>query len=83
MPNYDMKFSVSAVAHSLETDRELVKKWAYFFSEYLEPAANPPKGTQRLFSAEDLGVLSDISMYWESANFSSRTCCPANTPLLR
>jgi hypothetical protein len=32
MLKVDMKFSVSEVAHSLETDRELVKKWAYFLT---------------------------------------------------
>lgn len=66
MPNYEMKFSVSEAANSLETDRELVKKWTYLFSDYLEPTANPPKGIPRQFSADDLRVLAYVSFYWEA-----------------
>jgi hypothetical protein len=62
---YDLKFGVSEVARLFKVDRDLVKKWAYHFSEYLEPGANPPKGTPRVFSAEDLRVLAYVQMYWE------------------
>jgi hypothetical protein len=62
---YDMKFGVSEVARLFKVDRDVVKTWAYHFSEYLKPEANPPKGTPRVFSAEDLRVLAYIYMYWE------------------
>ena len=65
MPNYEMKFGVSETAKYLDTDRDLIKKWAYLFSDYLEPEANPLKGTPRQFSAEDLRVFAYISYYWE------------------
>ncbi len=32
-----MEFGVSKV------DRDLVKKWAYLFCNYLQPSANPPR----------------------------------------
>ncbi len=65
MPNYEMIFGVSKVARALEIDRELIKKWAYLFRDYLQPAANPQKGKSRQFCAEDVRVLAYISMYWE------------------
>ncbi len=65
MPNYEMKFGVSEAARSLEVNRDLIKKWAYLFRNYLEPPANPPKGISRQFSVGDLRVLAYISMYWE------------------
>lgn len=60
-----MKFGVSEAARIFEVDRNLVKTWAYQFSEYLGPGANPGKGIPRHFSAEDLRVLAYVSMYWE------------------
>ncbi len=65
MPNYDMQFGVSEVARILAVDKDLVKSWAHHFFEYLNPKANPPKGIPRIFSADDLRVLSYIYMYWE------------------
>lgn len=65
MPNYEMKFRVSEVARLLDVDRDLVKKWAYLFRDYLKAPANPPKGNPRQFCDEDLRVLAYISMYWE------------------
>jgi hypothetical protein len=62
---YDMRFGVSEVARLFKVDRDLVKKWAYHFSEYLSAEATPAKGTPRVFSAEDLRVLAYIYMYWE------------------
>ncbi len=65
MPNYEMKFGVSEVARALEVDRDLIKRWAYLFRDYLKQPANPPKGNPRQFCADDLRVLAYISMYWE------------------
>ncbi len=65
MPRYDMKFGVSEAARIFRVDRNLVKSWAYHFSDYLGPGANPGKGIPRQFSAKDLRVLAYISMYWE------------------
>jgi hypothetical protein len=64
-PNYAMTFGLSEVARILEVDRDLVKKWACLFCDYLKPKANPPKGSPRLFCAADLRVLGYIYMYWE------------------
>lgn len=42
------------------------------FSEYLNSKVNPPKGTARIFTSEDLRVLAYVSMYWEDQpNFES------------
>ena len=60
-----MKFGVSETARIFEVDRNLVKTWAYHFSDYLGSGANPGKGLPRQFSADDLRVLAFISMYWE------------------
>ena len=60
-----MKFGVSQVARVFDVDRDLIKKWAYLFRDYLKPPANPPKGNSRQFCDEDLRVLAYISMYWE------------------
>ena len=65
MPNYNLKFGVSEVARILKVDRNLVKTWAYHFSEYLGPQGNPAKGTSRIFTADDLRVLAYVFMYWE------------------
>jgi hypothetical protein len=62
---YDMKFGVSEVARMFDVNRDVVKTWAYRFSEYLKPEANPPKGTPRVFFADDLRVLAYVYMYWE------------------
>src|SRR5260221_10763389 len=65
MLRYDMKLGVSEAARIFKVDRDLVKTWAYHFSDYLGPRANPPKGLPRQFSVEDLRVLAYVSMYWE------------------
>lgn len=65
MINYDLKFGVSEIAKILQVDKKLVKDWAYHFAEYLNPKANPPKGTEREFNVEDICTLGYISMYWE------------------
>jgi hypothetical protein len=49
----------------LEVDRELIKKWAYLFKEYLSSSTTPPKGRPREFCDKDLRKLAYISMYWE------------------
>lgn len=61
-----MKFSVSEVARMFEVKRDVVKTWAYHFSEYLTPEANPSKGKPRIFSIDDLRVLSYVYTYWEN-----------------
>jgi hypothetical protein len=65
MKNFEMKFSVSEAARLLEVERELIKKWAYHFREYLSSRANPQKGSPREFCDMDLRKLAYISMYWE------------------
>ena len=65
MSRYDLKFGVAETARMLGVDRNLVKTWAYHFSDYLGTGAVPPKGMPRQFSAEDLQVFAYVSMYWE------------------
>ena len=65
MPRHDSTFGVSEVARLFSVDRNLVKTWAYHFSDYLDPQAKPAKGTPHRFLAEDLRVLAYIFMYWE------------------
>lgn len=65
MPNYDLKFGVTEIARMLDIDGKTVTMWAYHFAEYLGPQANPPKGTPRRFTADDLRVMSFVYMYWE------------------
>jgi hypothetical protein len=60
-----MQFTVAKAAEILKVDSLLIKKWAYHFSEYLEPAANPEKGKTRLFSVQDILVFAYVSRYWE------------------
>ena len=63
--NYDMKFSVSNAAQILLVDKQLIKKWAFRFADYLNPKANPVKGKEKEFTADDLCTLGYISFYWE------------------
>lgn len=65
MINYEMKYSVSEVAKLLKVDRQQIKDWAYHFSDYLNPKANPDKGIEREFISDDLCTLSYVLMYWE------------------
>src|SRR5690554_3008496 len=60
-----MKLSISEVAKLLKVDRHLIKTWAFRFADYLNPLANPTKGTPRQFVPSDLSVLAYISYYWE------------------
>jgi DNA-binding transcriptional MerR regulator len=63
--NYTSLFSIGEVANILKVDKELVSKWTLHFSDYLNPKANPEKGTRREYTAYDLYTLGFISMYWE------------------
>ncbi|MBV5314466.1 MAG: hypothetical protein JZU47_14290 [Prolixibacteraceae bacterium] len=65
MISYEMKFGVSDIARILNVDKNLVKDWAYYFSDYLNPKANPEKGIEREFTADDLCTFGYIFMYWE------------------
>jgi hypothetical protein len=57
MPNYALKFGTSEVARMLKVDRDVVKTWAYKFSDYLTPQANPQKGHDRQLSLDDVRVF--------------------------
>lgn len=65
MPNYSMKFRVADVAQILKVEKNIVKSWAYKFSDYLNPNANPPTGKSREFQIEDIRVMAYILMNWE------------------
>jgi hypothetical protein len=61
MVNYNMKYSVAEGACILQVEKDLIKTWAYKFSDYLSPKANPPKSQSREFTIEDLRVLAYTS----------------------
>jgi len=65
MPNYDMKYTVADVARIFQVEIKLVKDWVYYFSDYLNPRASPPKGTERVFIIDDIRVFAYIFYYWE------------------
>lgn len=65
MLKYSLKYSLAEVAKLFKTDNETVKKWCYHFSEYLNKAANPAKGTPREFNLEDIRVFGYIVQHWE------------------
>jgi hypothetical protein len=65
LKHFIMKFTVADVANNLKVEKDLVKKWAFEFSDYLSPKANPSKGKQREFQMEDIRVMAFISLYWE------------------
>lgn len=65
MVNYSMEYGVSLVASILKVEKDLIKKWAYLFSEYLTPGANPGKGMPRNFSRNDINVFASILLSWE------------------
>lgn len=60
-----MEYTVSGVARVLKVENKLIKEWAYKFSGYLNPKANPAKGQPRLFCVNDIRVIAYILMYWE------------------
>lgn len=60
-----MKFTVSEVSKLIKVEKDLIKRWSFQFSDYLNPEANPAKGVPRQFIPDDLGVLMYISYHWE------------------
>src|SRR5690554_3267801 len=60
-----LKYGASKVARIFGVDRTLVKTWAYHFQNYLNPNANPGKGIEREFTADDLSTLAYIFSNWE------------------
>lgn len=60
-----MRLSISEVAKLIKVERELIKTWAFQFAEYLNPMANPDKGTPRQFILSDVSILAYVSYYWE------------------
>lgn len=60
-----MRLSISEVAKLIKVDRGLIKTWTSQFAEYLNPMANPDKGTPRQFIPSDVSILAYISYYWD------------------
>lgn len=54
MINYSMKYGVGEISRYLKVERDLIKTWAYLFSDYLSVDANPGKGKQRMFIDTDI-----------------------------
>lgn len=57
--------SVSEISDIFDTPKEVIKEWAYVFSDYLSSYANPTKGQTRFFTFQDIRVLALIYYYWE------------------
>ncbi len=60
-----MKYTVADAANNLKVEKDLIKTWAFKFSDYLSPSANPPKGEQREFELEDIRIMAFILLHWE------------------
>lgn len=60
-----MDLTIAKAAEILKVDDELIKKWAYHFSEYLSRSANPDKGVTRLFAIDDVVVFAYVLNHWE------------------
>ncbi|MDO3641353.1 HEPN domain-containing protein [Mucilaginibacter sp. L3T2-6] len=65
MLKYNLKYSLADAARLFKVDKDIVKKWCYYFSEYLSKNANPTKGTPREFNLEDIRIFGYILQYWE------------------
>lgn len=65
MANYSLKYTVAEVARIFDVDKDLVKTWAYKFSDYLSSAANPVKGATRILTIDDIRVLAYVYQHWE------------------
>ena len=53
--------TVKDIATRFNVSRETIRIWAKEFANYLSPGANPSKGNQRNFSADDLPIFALIS----------------------
>lgn len=56
-------YTTLQVATTFRTTRETARHWSLEFREYLSPTANPGRGRDRLFTEDDLRVLSLVSEY--------------------
>ncbi len=62
-----MIYNVSEAANLLDIDREIIKKWAFIFIDYLSSSANPGKGKMRKFLIDDMRIFYYILMFWEES----------------
>ena len=53
-------FTPKQVADSLNLSSTTIRNYSQLWAEYLGPAANPPTGQARLYSEEDIAVISTI-----------------------
>ena len=60
-----MNRTAAKVAAILHVNVPQVKRWAFAFRDYLSAAANPAKGTVRMFRDGDLLVLIYVCRHWE------------------
>jgi hypothetical protein len=82
MPNYALKFSVSEVARVFNEDRDVVKKWAYKFADYVSQKGNPPTGTPREICLDDIRVFAYVYTLWEDEP-DLRTSGTGSTQVIR
>ncbi|MDO6803942.1 hypothetical protein Q4595_15940 [Wenyingzhuangia sp. 1_MG-2023] len=65
MQNNSLKYGVSEVSKILKVEKDLIKKWSFYFKEYLNYGANPDKGVQRKYTINDFCIFNYINFYWE------------------
>lgn len=63
------RYSTGPAARAIGVSDSTIRIWARSFAEYLGPAANPGHGAPRVFTREDLAVLSMIKD-WRAADSS-------------
>lgn len=56
----DRLYSVADVAAIAGVSASSIRNWSGQFADYLSPGANPPPGTERIFTETDAAVLQQI-----------------------
>lgn len=56
-----LTFTVEQAAKLHGVSRETIRTWSIEFAEYLSPTANPSSGRQRLYTEDDMRVISLIA----------------------
>lgn len=55
-------YNVTQAARSADVSGTTIRNWSRLYADYLSPAANPPAGTPREYTAADLSVFSTIAV---------------------
>ena len=55
-------YTVTQAARSANVSTTSIRNWSKLYADYLSPSANPPAGTSREFTPDDLAVFSTIAV---------------------